>query len=205
MSDAGDQRTLTPKTDAWDSLRWWGAAVASLGWLAVFAYSASSRGDVLGFDFMLVIAWLIASLGLAGFWIVVFIVAIRAWMSRNTELARRATAFLLPFVAAAILALVLGRSDMPLRTRFRLSEGSLNRLADEYEQTGSTDASGWVGLYLVDGIHRYGNCTAIVTGRFIFDEFGFARCSGPPPGQNNPWNLTLEHLKGDWWTYQDRD
>jgi hypothetical protein len=205
MSNNREETAPPSTTDAWDHLRWWGATIAALVWLTVYVQSASSRGgDAFGFWFMVEVGWLIASLGLVGFWIVVAVVAIRAWISRNTARAWRATAFLVPFPLAVAAAILLSANDLPLHARFQLSEGSLNRLADQYERSSEGKFSGWSGLYHVQRVHTWENCTVIVTGSFIFDEYGFARCSGPPPKQL-PWNIELEELKGNWWTYLYRD
>ena len=192
--------------DAWDYLNWRGAAIVLLAWLAIYVYLASQRGDdAFGFGFMLTIGWLVACVGLAGLWVVVAVVAIRARVRRNALRARRAAAFLIPFPIAVALAIFLGANDLPLRARFELSKGSLNHTADAYEQTHEGDFSGWVGLYHVDHVQRWENCTVVVTGRFIFDEYGFARCDGAPPQGDNPWNIRLKPFDGDWWIYDDLD
>ncbi len=193
-------------TDGWDNLRWWGSAIASLVWLAVYVYLASSWGENIVnwvFDLYLAISWLIGTLGLAGFWVVVAVIGIRAWSARNSPRARRAAAFLVPFPAVAAAAILLTAQDLPMRARFELSEASLNRVADDYEG-GNRDISGWAGLYHVLSVHRLEDCTVIITGRESIDELGFARCSEPLPEQLPP-NVELEKLKGRWWKYTNRD
>jgi hypothetical protein len=206
MSSGATDPSSIPQADIWEGLHWWASAIFCLGWLAVWVYIASSRGFGLipffGMDAMLLFAWPIGSLGLALFCAFIAALAVRALFSRNYSRCRHLAAFLAPFAPAFLVLILLWSTELPMRARFELSQAQLSGVIDNYEANGDV-GPGWAGFYAFDHVMRVDNCVVIVTGSFFLDEYGFARCNGPPSLQ--PHYIEFEHLTDDWYTYAHYD
>jgi hypothetical protein len=196
----------------WDMLPFWSALVAALIWLFARFYLESSRGTnllpILGLDgFPLAMLWALSSVSLAIVFVVFALVAIHSLARGKRSRGLRISMLLVPFLLAAALAFSpFWSNDWPTHLRFNLSRGSMDALADQYEQSShNLGPYGFrrAGLYQVEQVYGLENCVIVVTGSIFLDELGFARCEGEPAPQ--PDYITLEHLTDNWYTFEHRD
>lgn len=104
-----------------------------------------------------------------------------------------------------LVVVLLASTSWPLRVRFSLSRPMLTSVADEVAAGGDGESS-FVGLYLIDGVERFG--TAVIfteqTGGFLFDRGGFAYVPDDP---NDPVldgiapRCVMWLLEDDWYAW----
>ena len=173
-------------------------AVVTQTWLYLALLAASEPGG----NFALWILLVFVGLGLALTWLVVLVpTAYRAWKASSGARAR-IVGYLLPIPLAVTLLVVLMALDIPLMTRFELSEAALSDFAEQHASTDGEPFSGseWVGLYRFEAVYRREGCLILQTRSFIDLEVGFAYCSGSLPSSPT---VHMDHLKGPWWRYQN--
>ncbi len=168
-------------------------------WLYLALLTASEPGG----NVLLVMLILFVGVGLALTWLVVLVpIAYRAWRA-SSEARVRIVGYLLPIPLAVTLLVVLIALNIPLMTRFELSEGALSDFVERYESTDGRYFSGseWVGLFRIDGVYRRDGCLVLHTYGYIDYETGLAYCTGSLPSSPT---VHMDHLKGPWWIYDTR-
>jgi hypothetical protein len=173
-------------------------AVVTQTWLYLALLAASEPGS----NFALGMLLLFVGLGLALTWLVVLVpTAYRTWRASSGARAR-IVGYLLPIPLAVMLLVVLMALDIPLKTRFELSEGAMSDFVERYESADGQYFSGseWVGLFKIDSVYRRDGCLVLQTHSFIDYETGFAYCTGSLPSSPT---VHLDHLKGPWWRYEN--
>ena len=173
-------------------------AAVTQTWLYLALLAASEPGG----NFGLWILLLFVGLGLALTWLVVLVpTAYRAWRTSSGARAK-IIGYLLPIPLAVTLLVVLMALDIPLMTRFELSEGALSDFVERYESADSQSFSGseWVGLFKIDRVYRRDGCLVLHTYSYIDYETGFAYCTGSLPSSPT---VHMDHLKGPWWIYEN--
>jgi hypothetical protein len=188
MSLSNQQTTMSPRID-WPVV----AVVANLVWLfySVLMFSEPQTPLLTG------VAWLFATMGLGliwtGLWLTAIVSTVRA---RSLTAIWRGTLMMFPL--AVLLTAIIAWSELPLRTRFALSEEQLNELATDVRDAPVLfTAPHQAGLFRVKRAFPQDACVYLVTGE-IFPGGGFARCNRPPIANSR---LTHHHLSGDWWVW----
>ena len=173
-------------------------AAVTQTWLYLALLAASEPGG----NYALWIPLLFVGLGLALTWLVVLVpTAYRAWRASSGARAK-IIGYLFPIPLAVTLLVVLMALDIPLMTRFELSEGALSDFVERYESADSQYFSGseWVGLFKIDSVYQRDACLVLQTYSFIDYETGFAYCTGSLPSSPT---VHMDHLKGPWWVYEN--
>jgi len=122
-----------------------------------------------------------------------------AWKRSGRGSLGRVAGYLLPMPMVVVVLIIIGLQDLPLKTRFELSEPALFNYFQEFEREGTKPSteSRLVGLYTVEGIYEREGCVVLQTNSGIDLEAGFAYCdNGPEPSEH------MEHLRGNWWVYR---
>jgi hypothetical protein len=174
-------------------------AVFTLTWLFLWLLLASEP-MINPFVGMLLLFF---GVGLALAWFFLLVPAgYRSWGASSGGSRKKVIGYLIPFPLAVILLLSLVPLEIPLKTRFELSEGALSDFAEQHASTDGKSFSGseWVGLFKVDNVFHRDGCFVLQTHSFIDEEGGLAYCTGSLPSSPT---VHMDHLKGPWWRYQN--
>jgi hypothetical protein len=188
-ADAEEKQVLSPAV----------VVVVALAWLAVSLLLFSEPSA----DFYALMGWFAFTFGLAVSWLALLSVAYRALRVKHWTIPRRArviAGYLAPVPVAAVVLILCLAYEVPLRTRFELSEDALHNEIQRNDGDPASFDSHRVGLYHVKGVQRRDGCIVIETGGVSFEMGGFAYCTGPLPDSRN---VNMDHLTGRWWKYTE--
>jgi hypothetical protein len=172
--------------------------VVALAWGFVYLLLRSEPGS----EFTPGILWLLFTASLALLWLATTVwQAQQTWKSPGLRKTARMVGYMIPFPAAVIVLFAVIPGDLPLKTRFGLSEEALTRHVVEFERTGgeSSAAIQMVGLYHVGSPGRRDGCVTVTTNSDLDYYAGFAYCTGPVPTEPN---VDFNHIKGRWWKFE---
>jgi hypothetical protein len=165
----------------------------------LIALDANSRSS---FWLLLITAaiWLI----LATVWLIRFVVAIRVNRGHMSP-AIWARWLVIPLALGLVFGIT--RTDAVKDSRFDLSRGALDQMANDVMAGGSLDR-GWVGLYNVGTAERTANGFWLVIDDSGLGRWGYAYSPDGEPKESETnyhplWTgAWFEHVDGPWWIFQ---
>ena len=171
----------------------WGLVLATVVWAAFLLEPISDTG--IGFPTGLLA--LIGTALLGGAWLGVLVARRSAGTSSRVWLAW----LIIPLAGAGVLPIFLATQSAmnPLfRLRFLLGRPALHRVATAPPDLPAASPPGWIGLFRVQRIDRFGDAVHFITVSCgVVDECGIAYVPGPPAPKRS--KIKLQPLGGGWY------